>query len=128
MNLNNFTIKSQEAIQQAQQLAFNNQNPNIETEHLLKALLKLEDSPIEYLLKKNNVNINFVVSKLDESINKLPKIQGGEPAQVISREMSNVMLRATAALKTFKDEFVSVEHLLLAIAQGKDNTAKLLKD
>src|ERR1051325_2458389 len=111
MNLNNLTIKSQEAIQQAQQLAFNNQNPTIETEHLLKALLKEEDSPIEYLLKKNNVNINFVVTKLDESITKLPKVQGGEPAQAISRDMNNVILRATAVLKTFKDEFVSVEHL-----------------
>ena len=128
MNLNNFTIKSQEAIQQAQQLAFNNQNPTIETEHLLKALLKEEDSPIEYLLKKNNVNINFVVTKLDESINKLPKVQGGEPAQAISRDMNNVILRATAVLKTFKDEFVSVEHLVLALLQGTDNTAKLLKD
>lgn len=128
MNLNNFTIKSQEAIQQAQQVAFNNQNPAIETEHLLKAMLSEKDSPIEFLLKKNNVNINFVQSKLDESVNKLPKIQGGEPAQTISREMNNVMLRSSAALKTFNDEFVSVEHLLLAIAQGSDNTSKLLKD
>ncbi|HZG25501.1 MAG TPA: ATP-dependent chaperone ClpB [Chitinophagaceae bacterium] len=128
MNLNNFTIKSQGAIQQAQQIAFNNQNPNIETEHLLKALLSEDDSPIEFLLKKNNVNVNFVVTKLDESIQKLPKVQGGEPAQVISREMNNVVLRATASLKTFKDEFISVEHLLLALLQGADNTSKLLKD
>jgi len=128
MNLNNFTIKSQEAIQQAQQIAFNNQNPAIETEHLLKAMLGEKNSPIEFLLKKNNVNINFVQSKLDESVNKLPKVQGGEPAQTISREMNNVMLRSNAALKTFNDEFVSVEHLLLAIAQGSDNTSKLLKD
>lgn len=128
MNLNNFTIKSQEAIQQAQQIAFNNQNSNIETEHLMKAMLSEEDSPIEFLLKKNNVNINFISGKLDESINKLPKVQGGEPAQVISRELNNVMLRATAALKVFGDEFVSVEHLLLAISQGKDNTATVLKD
>src|SRR5215204_5816396 len=120
MNLNNFTIKAQEAISKSQQLAFNNQNPNIETEHLLKALLSEEDSPVEFLLKKNNVNVNFVVGKLDESINKLPKVQGGEPAQMISRDMNNVMLRATAALKIFNDEFVSVEHLLLAIAQGND--------
>lgn len=128
MNLNNFTIKSQEAIQQAQQIAFNHQNPAIETEHLLKAMLSEKDSPIEFLLKKNNVNINFVQSKLGESLNKLPKIQSGEPAQTISREMNNVMLRSNAALKTFNDEFVSVEHLLLAIAQGSDNTSKLLKD
>ncbi len=99
MNLNNLTIKSQEVFQKAQQLAFNEKNPNIETEHLLKALLDEEDSPVEYLLKKNNVNINFVESKIDESLGKLPKISNGEPAQVISRELNNVMLRAAADLK-----------------------------
>ncbi|MBX2920968.1 MAG: ATP-dependent chaperone ClpB [Chitinophagaceae bacterium] len=128
MNLNNFTIKAQEAIAKAQQLAFNDGNANIETEHLLKALLADDDSPIEFLLKKNNVNINFVESKLDESIAKLPKVQGGEPAQSISRDANNVILRAGSLLKTFGDEFVSVEHILLAILQGSDNTAKLLKD
>ncbi|MDN3654697.1 ATP-dependent chaperone ClpB [Ferruginibacter paludis] len=128
MNLNNFTIKAQEAVAQSQQLAFNNKNPNIETEHLLKALLSEEDSPIEFLLKKNNVNVNFVETKADESINKLPKVQSGEPAQSVSRDMNSVVLRATSALKTFGDEFVSVEYLLLAILQGNDNSAKLLKD
>ncbi len=128
MNLNNFTIKSQEIIQQAQQLAFNNGNPNIETDHLLKALLKEEDSPVDFLLKKNNVNVSFIESKVDEAIGKLPKVSGGEPAQNISREMNNVMLKANAALKDFKDEFVSVEHLLLALLQVNDNTARLLKD
>lgn len=128
MNLNNFTIKAQEAIAKSQQLAFNNGNANIESEHLLKSLLSDDDSPIEFLLKKNNVNVNFVESKLDESINKLPKVQGGEPAQSISREANNIILRAGALLKNFNDEFVSVEHLLLAILQGSDNTAKLLKD
>lgn len=128
MNPNNLTIKSQEVIQQAQQLAFNDRNPNIETEHLLKALLKEDDSPIEFLLKKNNVNTKFVEQKVDEAIAKLPKLSDGEPAQVISRDMNNVMLRATSSLKTFGDEFVSVEHLLLAIVQGNDNAAKILKD
>jgi ATP-dependent Clp protease ATP-binding subunit ClpB len=128
MNLNNFTIKSQEIIQQAQQLAFNMQNANIETEHLLKALLADNDSPVEFLLKKNNVNINFVETKLSEAIDKLPKASGIEPAQAISRDMNSVILRAGAILKTFKDEFISVEHLLLSIMQGNDNTAKLLKD
>lgn len=128
MNLNNFTIKAQEAIAQSQQQAFNNQNPNIETEHLLKALLSDEDSPVEFLLKKNNVNVNFVESKIDDSIKKLPKAQSGEPAQSISRDMNTVMLKAPNTLKTFGDEFVSVEHLLLAIIQGNDNTAKILKD
>ena len=82
MNLNNFTIKAQEAIAQSQQQAFNNKNPNIETEHLLKALLSEEDSPIEFLLKKNNVNVNFVETRIDESIQKLPKVQSGDPAQM----------------------------------------------
>jgi ATP-dependent Clp protease ATP-binding subunit ClpB len=128
MNLNNFTIKAQEAIAQAQQQAFNNKNPAIETEHLLKALLSEEDSPIEFLLKKNNVNVNFVETKIDEGIQKLPKVQSGEPAQSVSRDMNSVVLRATGALKTFGDEFVSVEYLVLAILQGNDNSAKLLKD
>jgi len=128
MNLNNFTIKAQEAISKSQQNAFENGNPNIETEHLLKALLTDDDSPIEFLLKKNNVNVSFVETKLDESINRLPKIQGGEPAQSVSRDFNNVILRATTSLKKFNDEFVTPEHLLLAILQGTDNTAKLLKD
>ncbi len=128
MNPGNLTIKSQEIFQKAQQLAFNERNPNIETEHLLKALLSDEDSPVDFLLKKNNVNVNFVEGKIDESIKRLPKMQSGEPAQVISRDLNNVMLRAAASLKTFSDEFVSVEHLLLAILQGNDNAAKILKD
>ena len=128
MNLNNFTIKAQEAVSKAQQEAFNSQNPNIETEHLLKALLTNEDSPIEYLLKKNNVNVAFVASKMEESIKKLPKVQSADPAQSVSRDMNSVILRAGSALKTFGDEFVSVEYLLLAILQGSDNSAKLLKD
>ena len=128
MNPSNLTIKSQEIFQKAQQIAFNEKNPNIETEHLLKALLTDEDSPVDFLLKKNNVNVNFVESKVDESIKKLPKVGSGEPAQMISRDMNNVLLRAAASLKTFGDEFVSVEHLLLAIVQGNDNAAKILKD
>src|SRR3954452_11003174 len=104
MNLNNLTIKSQEAFQKAQQIAFNAKNPNIETEHMLKALLTDDESVIDFLLKKNNVNVNFVEGKVDESISKLPKINEGEPAQSIGRDMNNVLLRATASLKTFKDE------------------------
>ena len=128
MNLNNFTIKAQEAVAQAQQQAFNHQNPTIETEHLLKALLSEEDSPIEFLLKKNNVNVKFVETKIEESIKKLPKVQSGEPAQSVSRDMNTVILKASGALKTFGDEFVSVEYLMLAILQGSDNSSKLLKD
>ncbi|ANE52745.1 ATP-dependent chaperone ClpB [Flavisolibacter tropicus] len=128
MNLSNFTIKAAEAIQQAQQLAFNHQNANIETEHLLKALLDQQDSPVEFLLKKNAVNIHQLESKLNAQIDRLSKIQGGDPAQSISRDANNTILRAGSIIKTFNDEFVTPEHLLLAIVQGNDNTANLLKD
>ncbi|MGV3530509.1 MAG: ATP-dependent chaperone ClpB [Flavisolibacter sp.] len=128
MNLNNFTIKAAEAIQQSQQLAFNLSNSQIETEHLLKALLDQQDSPVEFLLKKNAVNVSQLKGKLDQQLEKLPKISGTEPAQNISRDANNVMLRAGALLKNFGDEFVTPEHMLLAIVQGSDNTAKLLKD
>ncbi|NMD29482.1 MAG: ATP-dependent chaperone ClpB [Bacteroidetes bacterium] len=127
MNLNNFTIKAAEAIQQAQQLAFNAQNPSIETEHILKALLDMEESPIEYLLKKNNVTVNLLENKLDELLLKLPKI-AGEPAQQIGREANTAMMRATAVLSSFGDEFVTPEHILLALVQGNDAVAKILKN
>ncbi len=102
MNPSNLTIKSQETLQRAQQLAFNNRNPNIETEHLLFAMLSDDDSPIEFLLKKNNVNVKFVEQKVSDSISKLPVMKEGEPAQIISRDLNNVMLRAASSLKTFE--------------------------
>ena len=128
MNLNNYTIKAQETIGAAQQLAFNNGNPNIETNHLLKALLKDEDSSIDYLLKKNSVNTGLIQSKLEESIKRLPKANGVEPATIMGRDLNNVFLKATASIGKFKDEFVSVEHLLLGLLQVNDDTGKLLKD
>ena len=128
MNLNNFTIKAAEALQQAQQMAFNYHNPSIETEHLMKALLEQTDSPVDYLLKKNNVTIPVLETKLDDLINKLPKVEGVDPAQSLSREANNVVLRAGSVLKQFGDEFVTPEHLVLALIQGNDGTAKLLKN
>jgi ATP-dependent Clp protease ATP-binding subunit ClpB len=128
MNLNNFTIKASEAIQQAQQIAFNLQNPAIETEHILKALLDQEDSPVEYLLKKNNVTMNLVDSKLTQALEKLPKVSAAEPAQTIGRDANNAVLRAGSVLKQFGDEFVTPEHLLLALVHGSDATAKILKE
>lgn len=127
MNLNNFTIKSQEIFQKAQQLAYNGKNPVIETEHLLKSLLTDEDTAIDFLLKKNNINVNFVESKIDENLGKLPTTEK-EPAQSASRDLSNAFLKTPAILKTFGDEFVSVEHLLIALLKGNDNTASILKD
>ncbi len=128
MNLSNFTIKAQETVQQAQQLAFDNQSPSIETAHFLQALLNDNDGPISYLLKKNNVNIAHVENKLRELIGRMPKMQGGEPAQNISREANNLVLRTAKILKTFGDEFVTPEHLLIGLLEMNDDTSKLLKD
>ena len=126
MNLNNFTIKAAEVIQQAQQLAYNQRNPNIENEHLLKALLKMEDSPVEYLLKKNNVTINLVESKLEEMLKKLPTTTG-ESAQSIGRDANAVILRSGAVLKQFGDEFVTRTYPAGYTARQRYNS-KILQD
>lgn len=127
MNLNNFTIKSQETLQEAQQLAFNHRNTAIETGHILKALLSDDDNSIEYLLKKNDVNTAFLDTKLNEQLQKYAVITNGEGGQVLSREANNAILRAGSSIQEFKDEFVSVEHILLGLLGGSDDTAKLLK-
>src|SRR5690606_22673404 len=128
MNLNNFTIKAQETLQQAQQLAFNNSNSYIETQHLLQAMLEDKDGPIEFIIKKAGGNINLIQKRLSESISRLPKQTSGDAAQSVSRDVNNVILRTAGTLKTFGDEFVSPEHILIAIIQGSDDTAKTLKD
>jgi ATP-dependent Clp protease ATP-binding subunit ClpB len=128
MNLNQYTIKAQEAIQQAQQLAYNNGNASIETAHLLKAILLDKESPIEFLLKKNNVNPILVLQKVEEQITGLAKIATGEPAANLSRDLNSVLLKSNAALKTFGDEFVTVEHIMIAFMQVNDGVAKILKD
>jgi ATP-dependent Clp protease ATP-binding subunit ClpB len=128
MNLNQYTIKAQEAIQAAQQLAYNNGNASIETAHLLKAILLDKDSSTEFLLKKNNVNPTLILQKAEELIQTLAKQQSGEPASNLSRDMNAVLLKSNGALKTFGDEFVTVEHILIAILQVNDASGKILKD
>lgn len=128
MNLNNFTIKAQETLQQAQQVAFNNGNPTIETGHILQALIEDKEGPIEFLLKKSNANLNIIHSRLEEALAKLPKQGSGDAGQMLGRDANNAVLRSGAALKEFGDEFVSVEHMLLAILRGNDDAAKILKD
>ncbi len=128
MNLNQYTIKAQEAIQQAQQLAYNNGNATSDTAHLLKAILLDKESPIEFLLKKNNVNPVVVLQKVEEQITGLAKITSGEPAANLSRDLNIVLLKSNAALKTFGDEFVTVEHIMIAFMQVNDGVSKILKD
>ena len=128
MNPNNYTIKAQELIQAAQQFAYDDNDVNIETNHLLKALLNDKDSAVEFLLKKNDINIPYVEGKINESLNRLPKSSSGVPAQQVGRDLNNVLLRANKDLKQFGDEFINPEHLLLALVEGNDDTAKILKD
>jgi len=128
MNLSQYTIKAQEAIQSAQQLAYNNKDAAIETLHLLKAILLDKDSSTEFLLKKNNLNPLLIMQKVDAALPSLPKQASGEPATNLSRDLNSVLLKANGALKTFDDEFVTVEHLLIAILQVNDAASKILKD
>lgn len=127
MNPNNLTIKSQEAIQKAQELAFANQHQSIETAHLLKGLLLVDEHVVDFLLKKTGVNPGHLEAKIDDQINTYPKVSGGN-GQYLSNECNQVMLKAQSYLKEYKDDFISIEHLLLALLSAKDNTAKVLKD
>ncbi|HYV92400.1 MAG TPA: ATP-dependent chaperone ClpB [Chitinophagales bacterium] len=127
MNLNNFTIKSQEAIQKAQELASANQNSQIETSHLIKGLLLVDENVVDFLLKKIGVNTGQLETRLEELLAKLPKVSNPQQ-QYLSSDANQVLTKAQGYLKEFKDEFVSVEHLLLALQSGKDDVAKMLKE
>ncbi|MEO5583866.1 MAG: ATP-dependent chaperone ClpB [Flavobacteriales bacterium] len=126
MDLNKFTIRSQQAIQQAQTIAVGLGQQQIETGHLLKGLLEVDQDVTPFLLKKLNVNTATLLAALDRIVNGYPKVQGGEV--VLSRQSSQVLNKALASLKEFGDEFASVEHLLIGLEAGSDNVAQLLKD
>jgi len=126
MNFNNFTIKAQEAIQKASEIAVGNQQQAIENAHILKALLLVDENVITYLLKKLNVNINRLNESLDQQIAGFPKVSGSEV--YLSSSANSALQRANSYLKEFKDDFVSVEHILLGILSSSDKAATLLKD
>jgi len=127
MNLNNFTIKAQEVVQAAQQAAFNSKNPQIENHHLLAALVSKSEDTIEYIVKKNNGNLTAIETRLQKLLADLPTTtqDGG---QALSRDLNTTVLKAQSLLKDFKDEFVSVEHLLLALVSNKDVIGNLLRE
>jgi len=126
MNFNNFTIKAQEAVQQASEIAQGNQQQAIETAHLLKGLLTVDENVVSYVLKKLNVNLNSLNQNLDAEIAKFPKVSGSNV--YLSSNANSVLQKAQTFLKEFKDEFVSVEHILLGILAVNDSTSKLLKE
>ncbi len=127
MNFNQFTIKSQEAVQQAQQLAAENSQQAVETGHLLKGLLMTDENVVTYLLKKVNANVTRIEQATDAIIKSYPKVSG-EAGQYLSGDTNSVLIKAQSLLKEFGDEFVSVEHILLALLSGKEKVGDLLRD
>ena len=126
MNLNNFTIKSQEAIQQAMQIATANGNQAIENGHILKAILEVDENVTPFILKKLGINQAVFSKTVDAIVNSYPKVSGGQP--YLSNNANQAVAKATNYLKEFKDEYVSIEHLLLGILASGDSVAQLLKD
>lgn len=126
MNLNNYTIKSQEAIQQAVQLATIGGQQAIETGHILKGILEVDENVTPYILKKLNVNPSSFEKMVDSVIKSYPKVTGGQP--YLSSSANQALAKATNYLKEYKDEYVSIEHLLLGLINSGDSVSNLMKD
>jgi ATP-dependent Clp protease ATP-binding subunit ClpB len=126
MDFSKFTLKTQEAIQKAQQIALEKGQQIIENAHLLKAIFEVDENVTPFLLKKLNVNVNILEQVLDKHLDSLPKVSGGQLS--LSSEANNSLNRAQNYLKEFNDEFVSIEHLLMAIVEGKDKASQMLRD
>ncbi len=126
MNLNNFTTKSQEAVQQAMQIATLNTQQAIENGHLLKGILAVDENVTPFILKKLNVNSPMFLKVLDKIVEGYPKVTGGQP--YLSNATNQAIAKATNYLKEFGDEYVSIEHLLLGILASADTISQLLKD
>lgn len=126
MNLNHFTIKSQEAIQQAAQIAAGNDQQAIENGHILKAILEVDENVTPFILKKLGVNQSVFSRAVDAIVNSYPKVTGGQP--YLSNSANQTVGKATNYLKDFKDEYVSIEHLLLGILASNDSVSHLMKD
>jgi ATP-dependent Clp protease ATP-binding subunit ClpB len=126
MNFNNYTIKSQEAIQKAIEIAGINQQQSIETTHLMKAILLSDENVVSFILKKLSINRLHLDERLDEIIASYPKVSGQQP--YLSNDSNRTLQKATDYLKEFGDEFIAIEHIVLAITEGNDKTAKLLRE
>jgi ATP-dependent Clp protease ATP-binding subunit ClpB len=126
MNLNNLTIKSQEAVQRAQQIAMERQHQPIELGHLMKGILETDEQVTPFVFKKLGVNVNVIRQTVDSIVQSYPKVSGGE--QYLSRTTAEALQKANTALKEFGDEYVALEHLLLGILRTSDQVAQLLKD
>ena len=126
MNFNNFTIKSQEAVQEAVNLTQTRGQQAIEPVHLLAGVLKVGENVTNFIFQKLGMNAQQVTLVIDKQIDSLPKVSGGEP--YLSRESNEVLQRATQYSKEMGDEFVSLEHILLALLNVKSTVSTILKD
>ncbi|POY40682.1 ATP-dependent chaperone ClpB [Flavobacterium alvei] len=126
MNINKFTIKSQEAIQHSQQLAQSFGQQQIENEHIFKAIFEVDENVAPFILKKLNVNVPLFQQILDSTIQSFPKVSGGEI--MLSRTTNTTLNEAEIIAKKMNDEFVSIEHLILAIFDSKSKVSQILKD
>lgn len=131
MNFNQYTIKAQETIQQAAQIAQANQQQAIETGHLLKAILETDPNTTSFLLSKQNVNATLLSNKLENILSTYPRVVGvqNNGNQVyLSNDLNQAMQKSVSYLKEFNDEYVSIELLLLGLLSGKDSTTNLMKE
>ena len=126
MNFDKYTIKSQEALQKSAEIALGKQQQAIEPGHLLKGILETDENVSNYLFKKLNVNVGLLETKLEDLLKSYPHVSGQQP--YLSSDTNSILQQAEKELKEFKDEFIAVEHLLLAILSSKDKASALLKD
>ncbi len=126
MNLNNFTIKSQEAIQKAVEIANRNSNQSIETLHLLKGVMEVDGSVAEFLFNKLGANVNQLTYSINREIEMLPKVSGGEP--YLSRESNEVLTKAEDYSNKCGDQFVAMESIIMALLLVKNKVSQFLKD
>ncbi|MCG8184367.1 ATP-dependent chaperone ClpB [Tenacibaculum piscium] len=126
MNLNNYTTKSQETIQQAQQIAQGYGHQQLENEHIFKALFAVDENVLPFILKKLNINITVLQQVLEKQLASFPKVSGGE--LMLSKEANKALNEASIIAKKMNDEYVSIEHLILAIFKSKSQIAQVLKD
>ena len=126
MNFNNFTIKSQEVIQKAQEIALGMKHQSIENAHLLRAILTVDDNVTPFLFKKLNVGLDIFGKALEKVVESFARVEGGN--QFLSQKANASIIKAAEFAKKMGDEFVSIEHLLLGILSSSDDTSQMLKD
>jgi ATP-dependent Clp protease ATP-binding subunit ClpB len=127
MNFNKFTIKSQEAIQEAQKIAQGYGHQEIENSHILQAIFEVDENVTPFILKKLGINIDLLKQLITKTLDSYAKVSGGDNV-TLSRNASKMLSNAETEAKNLKDEYVSIEHLLVGILKTKDTTSQILKD